>query len=750
MSSHGPATWSRARFFFSVMLPVLSSVVITFGFVFGLIYLSGSRTDEEAVVRQTTLVEHIVSEQSNLLRQQQADVVGWDDAVQATRGELDLEWLTANLGTDLYESSGHDLTFLLDPLQTPVFAVMLGEEVSTDTYQSVEETFSPFVTRLRELDWQGALAAYMSGRSHVLPAVGDVMMVVGKPALVSFMPIASDSGRFDYLPGSEYIHISVQFLDQALADELAGLLLINGARFTGLGALEPQEAGVEIRDRNGKTVARFVWMPDRPGARVMADGMPGMIAALVIVSLIIGALLFGLRRSTSQIEKERAAAQHRAFHDKLTGLANRALFEDRLIQAVAHARRGPTGVALLMIDLDRFKQVNDTLGHEAGDQLIQQVADRLRPLLRETDTIARLGGDEFAVIQTDVKSMADVGLVAQRIIKSIGEPFNVAASQAFVGSSIGIAIAPQDAVNATELARKADIALYEAKAGGRNQFKVFEDRMSEAVRRRQTIEEELRDALNEDNGLDVEYHPVARSDGTQLVGVAANIVWKHPELGEVPQDRFIPVAESCGLIELLGEFVLRLACGFGSARPGLRVSVRVYPAQLRNPLFFDKLFTILEETGMQPEDLELEISESMLSDSEPVAQRTLRKLSGAGINIALGDFGNGFRALSLLQKFQVDRIKIDRHFIAQLADCPDPEAITHAVVWLARAIGVEVSAEGVDTVDQKNFLNRMGVMSFQGEVFSPENQAELLRGATISAPQNEPRKAPQEDIELWG
>lgn len=740
----------RARFLLRVLLPVLVSVVFTFSFVAGLIYLSAEKSDEQAASREATLVRHFLDQQQDILRQAQANVVGWDDALEAVEAPFDTDWVAANLGEDLHENNGIDMVYLLDPNLTPVFAMYEGETIQPSSFQRYTNTFAPFARRLREIDWQGALAAYTQGVSHVLPAIGDAMLLEGQPALVGFMPVASDSGRFAYRPGAEFIHIAVQFLDDELAQQINDKLLISGGRFVAAGTAPAQdELQVPVRDRGNRTIATFVWLPGQPGTRILSDGLPAMLAGFAIVLAVVATLIYGLRRSTYQIEASRTAAQHMAFHDKLTGLANRALFEDRLNTAIASARRGPQGIALLMIDLDRFKQVNDTLGHEAGDDLIRQVATRMRPLLRETDTIARLGGDEFAVIQTDVRLISDVTIVADRIIRAIAEPFEVAQSQAFVGASIGIAMAPMDALAGVELARKADIALYEAKAGGRNQYKVFEDRMSEVVRRRQTIEEELRNSLSSGHGLDVEFVPLVRGDGAEVVGVTAEIVWTHNTLGRVGREKFIPVAESCGLIEPLGELVLNVACRFGAANPGLRVGVQVYPAQLRNPLFFDKLFSIVDDAGMRPDDLELEIRENMMSEKEPVAATTLRKLSGVGVNIALGDFGSGFRALALLQKYQVDRIKIDRDFFDQLADCPDPEAITHAVVWLARAIGVEVSAEGVDTIEQKNFLYRMGVMSFQGEIYTPEAQAEILLNAMSHVTEHTTRKPPQDDIEIW-
>lgn len=581
-----PAPDGHMRFFLGVLLPVLASVIATFSLVGALIYFSAKTSDSQAQSREVTLVTHNLNEQRDILRQQQANAVGWDDAMAAVTGTLDLSWISTYLGLDLYQTDGHDLMFLLDPRLHAVFAMQKGNAIDPVSYAKYEKLFAPFARRLRELDWQGALAAYSSGASQVLPSIGDLMVLDGQPALVSFMPIASDSARFTYRPGAEFIHITAQYLDQQFAKQLGDRLLLHNARFSTGDSLGDGEFSVPLTNRAGQVLTRFVWTPGTPGARIWADSLPAMIGAFSFIALIVLVLMYRLRRSTRQIEDGRAAAQHMAFHDGLTGLANRALFEDRLTGAIAAARRGTASIALLVIDLDRFKQVNDTLGHEAGDQLICEVAERLRPLLRETDTIARLGGDEFAIVQTDVNSISDVTLVASRIIETIAKPFEIASSQAFVGASIGIALSPVDAVNAVELVRKADIALYEAKSAGRNQFKMFEDRMGDAVQRRRTIEDELRAALTDTDGLDVKFVPLMRSNGTELAGVIASAVWTHAKMGLVPPERFVPVAERCGLIEQLGEYVLRAACRFGSARPGLRVSVRAYVPQLRNPLFF--------------------------------------------------------------------------------------------------------------------------------------------------------------------
>lgn len=740
----------NAWFAVRILLPVLLAVIATFVVVGGLISYSASKSDEQALERQTALVQYMLDRQSDIVRQQQADVVAWDDAVSAVTDTPDTEWLYRNIGRELFESFGHDLTFILDPGLNPILAVKNGNEIDTRLYGELSPRLGPFVHRLRDIDWQGALAAFNKGTSHVLPSVGDIMLIKGEPAIVNFMPIASEGGQTHYAPGSEYVTVTAQYLDAELAGLVSSQLMLTNARFSTTINAEPGDLSIALTNRAGRTIGYFSWTPDRPGAAILGENVLAFAVALGIVSLIVAGLITGLSRSTSQLEAGREAVQYLAFHDKLTGLANRALFEDRLSLAAASARRGPNQVALLIIDLDRFKQVNDSLGHEAGDELICQVADRLRPLLRDTDTIARLGGDEFAIIQTDVKSISDVSLVADRIIRAISLPFGVASSQAFVGCSIGIALAPSDADSTLDLTRKADIALYEAKAAGRNQFMLFEGSMSEAVQKRQTIEAELRRALRNGTELNVSFAPLIREQTGALVGVSTEISWTHSTLGEVDPDRFLAVAESCGLIEEIGDLMLRRACEKGANEPGIRVSVPVFITQLRNPLFVTRLVSLLDETGMKATDLEIEIGESMLAETETVSRKSLRALRQAGICIALGDFGTGFRSLKLLQKFEVDRIKIDRGFIAQLADSPDPEAITHAVVWLARAIGVEVSADGIDSIEQKTFLSRMGVMSFQGALFSSLGQSEPMNESFKIEHSTAPRVSPRDDIELWG
>jgi diguanylate cyclase (GGDEF)-like protein len=309
--------------------------------------------------------------------------------------------------------------------------------------------------------------------------VSDLVIVEGKAAFVGIIPILGESTDVVVRPDRAFFHVAVRFLDDALASELMDDYLIEGARFSADAATSPGEMALPLQNDAGETVAWFKWLPDRPGAQILAETAPAMVGALLVGGAIILLLMRRLQRSSAELERARADAHHRALHDPLTGLANRAGFQERLSQAVSALGRGRSPIALLALDLDRFKQVNDTLGHESGDQLLQQVAARLQPLVRETDTIARLGGDEFAIIQTDIASSKDAEALSDRIIAKVSEPYSLMGAQARIGVSIGVAVG-RDLQDGADLPARADFALYEAKDAGRNCYRVFDQRRDEA------------------------------------------------------------------------------------------------------------------------------------------------------------------------------------------------------------------------------------------------------------------------------
>ncbi len=413
-----------------------------------------------------------------------------------------------------------------------------------------------------------------------------------------------------------------------------------------------------------------------------------------------------------------ARISHLAHHDALTGLPNRVLFREALEHALAFARRGQS-LALLCIDLDQFKAVNDTLGHPIGDGLLQAVAQRLRDGLRETDTVARLGGDEFAIIQTAIRSPIDTTGLAGRVIELMETPFDIDGHQIVIGTSVGIAFAPEDGVDADQLLKCADLALYRAKLDGRGMYRLFQADMDAAMQARRVLELDLRLALAAGQ-LEVFYQPQIDVRARRVTGFEALLRWRHPTKGLVPPDRFIPLAEETGMIVPIGAWVLRQACMAASAWPdAMRVAVNLSPVQFKSRNLVAMVEAALEESGLQPSRLELEITETVMLQDTDATLATLHKLRDLGIQVAMDDFGTGYSSLSYLRRFPFDRIKIDQSFVRELETRADCIAIVRAVTTLGCDLGMATTAEGVETREQFDALTRAGCTEVQGYLFSP-------------------------------
>jgi len=406
--------------------------------------------------------------------------------------------------------------------------------------------------------------------------------------------------------------------------------------------------------------------------------------------------------------------RHMAHHDSLTGLPNRRMFMDRLTQVLARSKRDGTTVAVLCLDLDRFKHVNDLGGHAAGDELLRQVAKRLADSIRTEDTAARLGGDEFAIIQVGVAHPDGPGIMAERLVKAIARPFDLGGQQTMIGTSIGIALHPGDGEEGEDLVRAADTALYRAKEAGRGTFRFFEAEMDVRLQERRLLERDLRHALAEEQ-LRVHYQPLADCGAGKIVGFEALVRWTHPERGPISPVQFIPLAEECGLIMPLGAWVMRRACTDAASWPNDKlVAVNLSPAQFRHADLAKEILAILKETGLPAARLELEITESLLIDDPDRVLATLMVLKEAGVRISLDDFGTGYSSLSYLQRFPFDKIKIDRSFVAQMEKNADSMSIIRAVIALGKSLRIKVTAEGVESATQLNLLQQENCDLVQG------------------------------------
>jgi len=435
-------------------------------------------------------------------------------------------------------------------------------------------------------------------------------------------------------------------------------------------------------------------------------------------------------------ERQRAEKKiiHLARHDALTGLANRAEFNARLEEATKRLRRNGGAIAVMMLDLDKFKAVNDTLGHPAGDQLLVEVARRLKSSVRETDVLARLGGDEFAIIQEGAANQHEAALaLALRIINAICQPCDLSGQQASVGTSIGIALAPQHGSDPEELLKRADLALYNVKAGGRNDFRVFQPEMLEVVHSQQSAENKLRDAIARDE-FELHYQPQVDAKTRQLCSVEALVRWRHPTKGLVPPDEFIPLAESSGLIVPLGEWVLQQACRDAASWPAkIKVAVNLSAVQFKRGNLFDVILCTLVESGLAPERLELEITETALLENQGAHLATIRQLKNLGISLALDDFGTGHSSINYLTIFPFDKIKIDKSFTQGVLKRRDYKAVVAATLALAQGLGTVTTAEGVETEEQFEYMREAGVDLVQGYLFGrpvPARQLDL-QGAIL-------------------
>ncbi|MGC0934705.1 EAL domain-containing protein [Pantoea agglomerans] len=711
----------RRSFLREVLVPLVAILLLTFVGAGAALFVGTSLTNTEARHQQQRMIEASFSQSlSEHLRQLHSLSRCGPFEQHLAEGDSS-RWLDENIGLWLYEMFGHQLILVLDQQNQIVRVWREGQPVSAPADDPLigEVLQSPLVNDPARQD--NADYARITNRAAAL-AVGNIQR--------------DDNA----LP--RFRLVSLKFLDDGYLAGLAERNQLQGLHFSD-GTPQPGTgARYLLIAQAGEAVGYLNWIPSRPGAQMLRTIGPSTGLAVLAISLLCLYMVrrlwnssVNLSQSMLRLGASEAQAQHLAFHDVLTGLPNRALVEDRLTQALALATRHDQRVALLLIDLDRFKTINDTHGHHAGDELIIAVAQRLSNIVRASDTVGRIGGDEFIVVMPDVDNIGQVQSLAQRIIDELSEPFTLFGSDVWSGASIGLALAPKDGVDRLELMRKADIALYEAKSGGRGTYRQFERAMDESVRTRQTIAADLRTALHTHQGLEVWYQPLMDIGGQQMVGIEALLRWHHPTRGLIAPAEFIAIAEETGLIIPLGEWVLAEACVTQQRFPELLVAVNVSPVQFRSTGFVERVMAIVSQNGGDPKRLELEITEGVLIEDEREARAIIVALREAGFRIALDDFGTGYSSLNYLSNFPVDKIKIDRSFTQSLGVAENSVAIVESVVKLGHAMGLMVTAEGVETPGQMSALADAGCNQLQGYLFSQAVPADQLAALmTLSAP----------------
>ena len=697
------------------------------------LYWSTRQSDEVSVERQVRVTRHSINIALDELAQQQETVAVWDESAQEmVKPRPEQQWLHDNIGFWLHRIFAHDEVFLLDGRDRLVQADHEGEIAPPARYAAMRAELAPLVQMVRDKrECVNGMHDRHPGRA--LPPNSTVrtteravhethlMMVAGRPAAASAMLIKPSTEGFVKPDGDWPVLISVRYLDGSFMKELEARYLIDAARFSVVSSPKADEVAEPLLTEGGHRLGYVIWRPELPGSRILDTLLPFAVSALAILAL----LMLLLTRSLKQTLNERAAfearAAHLAYHDSLTGLPNRALLGERLQHSLAALQRGGT-LSLLLIDLDRFKQINDTLGHLAGDQLIRDFAVRLQRLVRPKDTVARLGGDEFAVILCDGWSRSAVDTLCAAIIEEFRVPFTLADTQVFGGASIGAVHAVGKVRDATELFRRADVALYRAKAEGRGCARVYEEGMDESDRARARLEADLRSAL--EHGEFAVWRQAQVDREGRLVGQELLLRWKHPSLGWIGAQDIIPLAEETGLILPIGEWILTEAAATAAASPELCTAVNLSPVQLAEEGFAEEVIAVFVSAGADPRKIELEVTEQVMLDDTTATMRNIQQLREAGFRIALDDFGTGYSSLSYLRQLSVDKIKIDRSFVADLQQSRDARAIVAAIVTLGRAIGLTVSAEGVESDAQREILLAAGCDQLQGYLFG-EPEAKL-------------------------
>ncbi|MBC2860221.1 EAL domain-containing protein [Stappia sp. 28M-7] len=713
-------TDTGARLANAILFPVVGLVLLAIAFSVALIAYTSRSADIAALNSERSLLRGSTNLQLELLAKEQEGVAVWDQSFFYARPEtLSIDWLDSNIGLWLFANYGHDQTIIIDIDGNPIYNSVRGKRMPVEQTAALLDDIKPLVARARarfiaSFDRLPSGLFYIerppSGFTRSLYETG-LASFEGEPAMVAATAISPELKQFLSKRRGPAVVVSLKKLDSERLEALAERSGITGLRSITNPAGTP--ASMELRNPRAQNIGYLAWQAENPGSSILSGVGPILFFLAATIAGLTGLVLFYTRQNTRRLAESEARAQHAALHDSLTGLANRDYFASSFREELAswHAAKGLLGV--IYIDLDHFKDINDTLGHAAGDEVIREAARRLRVLVPEEATLARISGDEFALLLPGCESRELIEQVLKRMQDRFAVPMYIGGNHLHVSLSVGAAIAPEDSLSMGELLRKADIALYSAKASGRGRWAFFEACMEEHVRTRESLAHALRDAIARSK-LDVVYQPQTTIDGTKVLSVEALLRWTDPEMGAISPATFVPIAEETGLINDLGLYVLRRACQDAAAWPHLGLAVNVSPTQFRHPRFIEDLRGTLEACNFEPSRLEIEVTESVFADNDNDILKILTQVQEMGVRVALDDFGVGYSSLSYLRRFPFDTLKIDRSFIADLEIAPHAHAILSTIIDLGEALGMKVVAEGIETRQQAMILQRTNCDRLQG------------------------------------
>ena len=694
-----------------------------------------SRIDGQARDREQSFVAASIARETDILRNQVGSTANWDPTVRNLGNRFDLAWAESELTSLNDRDITSRLVVVLDADDAILFARERAAALPAGKLEAVRLATHGLVERIRHREtMRRPLGSPTPGAGdNGAPPAGwiddsSTVLIAGRPFLVVACLVSSATGLVPLLHRHAPILLLASDLQTTIIPQVNRRMHLIEAR---LSTATPAAdlASYSFLDEAQHISTVFSWMPDRPGTALLHEAL---LPILVVVGALLGAVLLAYRQGrqgTRALMASEARATLLSLHDGLTGLPNRRHLTDQLDRALGHAAQAGGAVGIVLLNLDRFKLVNDTYGYQCGDELVREVGRRLVQSCHADEICGRFGGNEFLIIVPEslgTAKEASAHKLAERVLRRLAEPMNLPTATLRTTASIGISVSRPDSLGSGDLLRQADLALLKVKSSGGAGLQMFDIDMDAAIERRRILERDLRETLAA-GGITVAYQP--QFDRETMVGVEALARWTHPTIGPVSPAVFAPLAEECGMIAALGMHVMRQAFIDSRRWPHLRVAINVSARQLQMPGFVASVDNAVTAAGIDPRKFELEITEGVLVANNAEMRHTLQTLHGMGFTIALDDFGTGYSSLSYLARFPIDKIKIDRSFVCKLPDDRQAYLIIRAIVQLAKALEMDVIAEGVETLAQQEMLSLAGCALTQGYLKGKPMAADLIASA---------------------
>lgn len=750
----------------SRLMRVIRGSITLFGLILvAIVAFAGWSTNRAATDIERAQVENAINLSISSVLDGLKSVAWWDEAVTSFGGRtVNYEFADLEFGLFLTETYGNDEVYVLDEADRPIYTYKEGARAGLDAYELRRKELAPVIAEVRGRKGEAILKARPDefGRTQSDYRVftqaeesarwaGHIMTIGGRPAVVSAITIIPNVDM-TLLKGTPKLLAVVVYIKDEFISKIARSILLTDLKL----APEPiAKSGVlseAFVGDDGIPAGYLSWTTRRPGHVLLTLILPLVACGVLGAGIISNQMFHRLRRASEQLAEREAKSRHASRHDALSGLPNRMhMLEkaDEWLQSGSLSVNGRRAIAAY-VDIDQFKDINDTLGHETGDKLVRAVAERLRARLKSTDFVARFGGDEFTILCLADNEEGGRRL-AERVSGAFDDPFSIDGQKMNVKASVGMAMAPDHGTTTDELMRHADIALYDAKRRGRNQVVDFTEEMARDVEDRRAIEVDLRTAI-ERGELRLRYQPIVSCESGEILGAEALLRWRHPLRGEIPPSTFIPIAENSGLMPALGTWMLERAVKDSKRWPELEMSVNLSPVQFRQTDLLATLEALFAKHQVPPDRFVLEITEGVLLEATAATTSTLNALGEMGFQTALDDFGTGYSSLVYLSHFKFNKIKIDRGFVANATHSDTSRAIVQSVASLGRALGMEIVAEGVETEYQAQMMSLFGCTELQGYLFSKPVEVDQLsrlieqhtswrRHTSLLEPGDRPRKA---------